>query len=149
MKLRRSSSAAAKPVLALRRIGLAGGGSSDSSDGRPWRRAAAATAGAAAPLEAVLATATFRLGELAAACVARASCERMEQLDGIAVELRGCPRPIEWIKERQDGEQEQGHEVGQCDGNFFNKNPLQSGPEFRRMHGRLQIRNLLILIFLG
>ena len=64
----------------------------------------------------MLATATFRLGELAAACVARASCERMEQLDGIAVELRGCPRPIEWIKERQDGEQEQGHEVGQCDG---------------------------------
>ena len=32
---------------------------------------------------------------------------------------------------------------------LFNKNPLQSGPEFRRMRGRLQIRNLLILIFIG
>jgi hypothetical protein len=48
----------------------------------------------------------------------------MEQLDGIAVGLRGCPRPIEWSKERQDGDQEQEHEVGQCDsvvGVFFLK----------------------------
>jgi hypothetical protein len=36
----------------------------------------------------------------------------MGQLDGIAVGLRGCPRPIEWSKERQDGDQEQEHEVG-------------------------------------
>jgi hypothetical protein len=46
----------------------------------------------------------------------------MGQLDGIAVGLRGCPRPIEWSKERQDGDQEQEHEVGQCDsvvGVFF------------------------------
>ena len=48
----------------------------------------------------------------------------MGQLDGIAVGLRGCPRPIEWSKERQDGDQEQEHEVGQCDsvvGFFFQK----------------------------
>jgi hypothetical protein len=48
----------------------------------------------------------------------------MGQLDGIAVGLRGCPRPIEWSKERQDGDQEQEHEVGQCDsvvGVFFSK----------------------------
>ena len=60
--------------------------------------------------------------------MARASCERMEQLDGIAVELRGCPRPIEWSKERQDGEQEHGHEVGQCDGgcrSFFFLNTVK------------------------
>jgi hypothetical protein len=31
------------------------------------------------------------------------------------VGLRGCPRPIEWSTERQDGEQEQEHEVGPCD----------------------------------
>ena len=65
----------------------------------------------------------MRFRELAAACAARASSEPMEQLDGIAVGLRGCPRPIEWSKERQDGDQEQEHEVGQCDsvvGVFFN-----------------------------
>ena len=101
----------------LRRIGLAG------DDGRQRRGAAAATAGAAAPLEAVLALTTIlRFRELAAACAARASSEPMEQLDGIAVGLRGCPRPIEWSKERQDGDQEQEHEVGQCDSvvEFFN-----------------------------
>ena len=54
----------------------------------------------------------------------------MEQLDGIAVGLRGCPRPIEWSKERQDGGQEQEHEVGQCDsvvGVFFEnlRNPAR------------------------
>ena len=58
----------------------------------------------------------MRFRELAAACAARASSEPMEQLDGIAVGLRGCPRPIIWSKERQDGDQEQEHEVGQCDG---------------------------------
>ena len=110
--MRRSSSAVAR--RRLRRIGLAG------DDGRQRRGAAAATAGAAAPLEAVLAILRFR--ELAAACAARASSEPMGQLDGIAVGLRGCPRPIEWSKERQDGDQEQEHEVGQCDsvvGVFF------------------------------
>ena len=112
--MRRSSSAVAR--RRLRRIGLAG------DDGRQRRGAAAATAGAAAPLEAVLAILRFR--ELAAACAARASSEPMEQLDGIAVGLRGCPRPIEWSKERQDGDQEQEHEVGQCDsvvGVFLNE----------------------------
>ena len=113
--MRRSSSAVAR--RRLRRIGLAG------DDGRQRRGAAAATAGAAAPLEAVLASTTIlRFRELAAACAARASSEPMGQLDGIAVGLRGCPRPIEWSKERQDGDQEQEHEVGQCDsvvGVFF------------------------------
>jgi hypothetical protein len=59
----------------------------------------------------------------------------MGQLDGIAVGLRGCPRPIEWSKERQDGDQEQEHEVGQCDsvvGVFSKKKTKKTSPILKK-----------------